>query len=150
MLERCHYILARMSEVHRATRNDAGYRHPDIVRVCQTFSNEAPANAADLAALLVDRLSEIAERARTDNADEWRKYWNEDSHGRPQKPRHENSCRDILLSDLRGVLPKGLDAQPEGQYVNDKRSDIRVSCEDFHVSIEIKKKREQEGVAEFA
>ena len=139
MLERCHYILARMSEVHRTTRNDAGYRHSDIVRVCQTFSNEAPANAADLAALLVDRLSEIAERVRTDNADEWRKYWNEDSHGRPHNPRHENSCRDILLPDLRGLLPKGLDAQPEGQYVNDKRTDIRVSCEDFHVPIEIKK-----------
>ena len=144
MLERCHYILARLSEVHRTTRNDAGYRHPDIVRVCQTFSNEAPANAADLAALLVDRLSEIAERVRTDNADEWRKYWNEDSHGRPLSPRHENSCRDILLPDLRGLLPKGLDAQPEGQYVNDKRSDIRVSCEDFHVPIEIKKNGNRE------
>ena len=103
------------------------------------MNNDAPANAADLAALLVDRLSEIAERVRTDNTDEWRKYWNEDSHGQPQKPRHENSCRDILLSDLRGLLPKGLDAQPEGQYVNDKRTDIRVSCEDFHVPIEIKK-----------
>ena len=139
MLERCHYILARMSEVRRTTRNDAGYRHPDIVRVCQTFSNEAPANAADLAALLVDRLSEIAERVQTENTDEWRKYWNEDSHGQPDKPRHENSCRDILLSDLRGFLPNGLDAQPEGQYVNDKRTDIRVSYEGFHVPIEIKK-----------
>ena len=139
MLERCHRVLTRMSEVRRTTRNDAGYRHPDIVRVCQTFSNEAPANAADLAALLVDRLSEIAERVQTDNADEWRKYWNEDSHGQPHNPKHENSCRDILLSDLRGFLPKGLDAQPEGQYVNDKRTDIRVSYEGFHVPIEIKK-----------
>ncbi len=140
MLERCHYILARMSEIHRTTRNDAGYRHPDIVRVCQTFSNEAPANAADLAALVVDRLSETARKVRTDNTDEWRKYWNEDSHGRPQKPRHENSCRDILLSDLRRLLPKGLDAQPEGQYVNDKRTDILVfSYGDFRVPIEIKK-----------
>ncbi|MDE0158833.1 MAG: hypothetical protein OXI02_04840 [Candidatus Dadabacteria bacterium] len=140
MLERCHYILARMSEVHRTSRNDAGYRHPDIVRACQTFSNGAPANAADLAALLVDRLSEIAEKVQTDNADEWRKYWNEDSHGQPVSPKHENSCRDILLSDLRGLLPKGLDAQPEGQYVRDKRTDILVfSYGDFRVPIEIKK-----------
>lgn len=139
MLERCHRVLTRMSEVRRTTRNDAGYRHPDIAQVCRTFSNEAPANAADLAALLMDRLSEIAERVRTDNADEWRKYWNEDSHGQPHNPKHENSCRDILLSDLRGLLPKGLDAQPEGQYVNDKRADIVVSCGEFHVPIEIKK-----------
>ncbi|MCY3624922.1 MAG: hypothetical protein OXH71_05630 [Candidatus Dadabacteria bacterium] len=140
ILERCHHVLARMSEVHRTTRNDAGYRHPDIERVCRTFSNEAPANVADLAALLVDRLNEIAKRVRTDNTDEWRKYWNEDSHGRPHNPRHENSCRDILLSDLRGFLPKGIDAQPEGQYVNDRRTDILVSsCGDFRVPIEIKK-----------
>lgn len=140
MLERCHHALARISEVHRATRNDAGYRHPDVERVCRTLSNEAPANAADLAALLVDRLNEVARRVRTDNTDEWRKYWNEDSHGRPHIPRHENSCRDILLSDLRGLLPKGLDAQPEGQYVNDRRTDILVSsCGDFRVPIEIKK-----------
>jgi hypothetical protein len=141
ILERSYHILARMSEVHRTTRNDADYRHPDIVRVCRTFSNEAPANAADLAALLVDRLSEIAERVRTDNADEWRKYWNEDPYGQPDNPRHENSCRDILLSDLRGLLPKGVgvDAQPEGQYVNDKRADIVVSCGEYRVPIEIKK-----------
>ena len=140
MLERCHYILARISEVRRITRNDVGYRHPDIARVCQTFSNKAPANAADLAALLVDRLSEIAERVRTDNTDEWRKYWNEDSHGQPDSPKHENSCRDILLSDLRALLPKGPDAQPECQYINDKRTDILVfSYGDFSVPIEIKK-----------
>lgn len=139
MLERCHNVLASMSEVHQTTRSDVGYRHPSIAQVCQTFSNQAPANAADLAALLVDRLSEIAERFQTENTDEWRKYWNEDSHGQPDEPKHENSCRDILLSDLRGFLPEGLDAQPEGQYVNDKRTDIRVSYEGFHVPIEIKK-----------
>ncbi len=138
-LELCHFTLTKVSDGRRVVRNDAGYLHPDISQVCRTLNNDAPANAADLAALLVDRLSEIAERVRTDNTDEWRKYWNEDSHGRPCNPRNENSCRDILLSDLRRLLPKGLDAQPEGQYVNDKRSDMRVSCEDFYVPIEIKK-----------
>lgn len=139
MLERCHNVLASMSEVHQTTRSDVGYRHPSIAQVCQTFSNQAPANAADLAALLVDRLSKIAERVQTENTDEWRKYWNEDSHGQPDEPKHENSCRDILLSDLRRLLPKGLDAQPEGQCVNDKRTDILVSYEGFRVPIEIKK-----------
>ena len=89
---------------------------------------------------MTDRLSEIAERIQTDNADDWRKYWNEDSHGRPSSPKHENSCRDVLLSDLRKLLPRGLDAQPEGQYTNDKKTDVVVaSYGDFRVPIEIKK-----------
>lgn len=138
-LRRCHSVLAKMLDTWRADRNDHDYSHPDIAQVCRTFSNQTPANAADLSALLVDRLAEISEKIRTHNTDDWRKYWNEDSHGRPDSPKHENSCRDILLSDLRGLLPEGLDAQPEGQYVNDRRTDIRVSYGDFHVPIEIKK-----------
>jgi len=69
----------------------------------------------------------------------WRQYWNEDAHGRPATPKHEDSCRDALLSDLRQVLPPEVDAQPEGQYANDKRADIRISCADFQDPVEIKK-----------
>lgn len=138
-LRRCHSVLAKILDARRADRSDYDYLHPDIAQVCRTFANDAPANASDLAALVVDRLSEIAERSRTDNADHWRRYWNEDSHGRPLAPKHENSCRDVLLSDLRQLLPEGVSAQPEWQHVNDRRSDIAVSYGDFRVPIEIKK-----------
>ncbi|MCY4378761.1 MAG: hypothetical protein OXC39_02880 [Candidatus Dadabacteria bacterium] len=138
-LKGCHFVLSRMLDAKRAVRNDYDYRHPDIAQVCRTFANDAPANASDLAALVEDRLSEIAERSRTDNADDWRRYWNEDSHGQPLDPKHENSCRDVLLSDLRQLLPEGVSAQPEWQHVNDRRSDIEVSYGDFRVPIEIKK-----------
>ena len=54
--------------------------------------------------------------------------------------RPEDACRDNLLSDLQEKLrPLGIDAQPEGQYANDKRADIRVSYADFNVPVEIKK-----------
>jgi hypothetical protein len=33
----------------------------------------------------------------------------------------------------------GIDAQAESRYADDKRSDIRVSCGDFNVSVEIKR-----------
>ena len=138
-LERCHFVLARMLDSRPAVQSDYDYRHPDIAQVCRTFANEAPANAFDLAALVSDRLSEIAGRSRTDNADHWRRYWNEDPHGRPSAPKHENSCRDVLLSDLRQLLPKGVSAQPEWEHLNDRRSDIAVSYGDFRVPIEIKK-----------
>ncbi len=89
----------------------------------------------------MDRLRSIATTIQTGNSDDWRPYWNEDAYGRPDRdrPRHENSCRDALLSQLRARLPDGVDAQPEGQYAGDRRSDIRVSCDGFHVPVEIKK-----------
>ena len=58
---------------------------------------------------------------------------------KPSTPKHEDTCRDALLSDLRRVLPQEIDAQPEGQYANDKRSDIRVFFSGFNVPVEIKK-----------
>ena len=87
------------------------------------------------------RLDEIAERIRTVNSNDWRPYWNEDRHRKPTEPKHENSCRDALLSKLRELLPREVDAQPEGRYVNDMRSDIRVNvaCGGFQVPVEMKK-----------
>ena len=134
-------VLVRARDRQRVIRRDAAYRHPDIAQVCRTLNHAAPANAGDLAALVVDRLDEIAERIRSANTNDWRPYWNEDQHRRPTEPKHENSCRDALLSKLRELLPKEADAQPEGQYVSDKRSDIRVdvACGGFQVPVEIKK-----------
>ena len=134
-------VLLEARDHQRIIRRDAVYRHPDIAQVCRTLRNGPPANAGDLAALIVDRLDEIARKIRTANTNDWRPYWNEDQYRKPTEPKHENSCRDALLATLRGYLPEEADAQPEGQYVNDRRSDIRinVACREFHVPVEIKK-----------
>ena len=86
----------------------------------------------------MDRLRELADQIRRGNTDDWSQYWNE-PHKQPPTPKHEDRCRKALLSDLRQRLPQEVDAQPEGQYANDKRADIRVSYEDFQVPVEIKK-----------
>ena len=138
-LERWNGELSRAQDSQRIIRRDAEYRHPDIEQVRSTLRNGPPANIADLAALVTDRLREIARRIRTGNTNDWRQYWNEDSHGRPQEPKPENSCRDALLSALQERLPPGVDAQPEGQYANNTRADIRVSCAGFNLPVEIKK-----------
>ncbi len=138
-LSRWRPVLLRARDDQRIVRRDAAYRHPDVEQVCQTLNGGLPANAGDLAALVTDRLDEIADRIRNGNTDDWRQYWNEDSHGRPAKPKTENSCRDALLSDLRPHLPEGVDAEPEGQYAGDRRADIRVACRDFQVPVEVKR-----------
>ncbi len=138
MLERWRAELSRARDSQRIIRSDAEYRHPTIEQVRETLNGGVPVNPGDLAALLMDRLREIAMRIRTGNTDDWRQYWNEPSKQEPT-PKHEDHCRDALLSDLRHCLPPGMDVQPEGQYANDKRADMRVASRDFQVPIEIKK-----------
>ena len=138
-LSRWRGVLSRAQDEQRVIRRDARYHHPDIEQVRQTLNGGTPANAADLAALLMDRLKELALQIRTGNTDDWRQYWNE-PHGQFPTPKHEDRCRDMLLSDLRHrLLPQGVDAQSEGQYAHDNRADIRVSCRDFQVPVEVKK-----------
>ena len=98
-------VLKQAQDSQQVIRRDAEYRHPNVQQVCETVRDGPPANAADLAALVMDRLREIAVRIRTSDSNDWRQYWNEDSYGSPQNSNPENSCRDVLLSSLRAQLP---------------------------------------------
>ena len=142
-LSKWRVLLERVRDQQRIIHRDASYQHPTVDQVRETLSNKAPANAGDLAALVVDQLDALAVQIHGNNTDDWHQYWNEDRHGRPREPKHEDRCRDALLSSLRGHLSRhGIDAQPEGQYANDNRSDIRVSYgAEFNVPVEIKKDR---------
>ena len=122
------------------TRRETSFQHKDVDQVLQVLDNLRPANVADLAALTMDILSDMAKRIRDGNASGWHLYWNVDSHNRPQDQKPEDGCRNALLLALQDRLrPLGIDAQREGHYADDKRSDIRVSYCDFNVPVEIKK-----------
>ena len=121
-------------------RREHSFRHFGIGSIIDVLDNRRPANAADLAALIASYLREIAKTIRDGNTSDWRQYWNVDSHNRPSVPKPEDACRDALLSDLQTKLTRlHIDAQPEGHYADDKRSDIRVSLGGFNVPVEIKK-----------
>ena len=133
-------VLSRARDSQRVIQRDASYRHPEPEQVCRTLDSGSPANAADLAALLVDRLDEIARQIQNGNTSDWRQYWENPSDKKVRKPKHEELCRDALLSDLKYKLyPLQIDAHPEGRYANDKRSDIRVNYDGVNVPVEIKK-----------
>ena len=134
--------LQNATSRQREVRREANFCHPTVEQVLGVLDNRAPANAADLAALTMDVLSELAETIRHGNTSDWRQYWNVDSYNRAQDPKPEDACRDTLLSDLQQRLnPLGVDAQPEGTYADDKRADIRVSCGGFNVPVEIKQSK---------
>lgn len=133
-------ILESNLNRQRRLRRDASFRHPSIDEITRTLSGAQPANAADLSALIVDRLEEIATRMRDGNTDGWKRYWNVDNHAMPTDARHEDSCRDALLEYLQLMLPNGLvAAQPEGHFADDKRPDMHITYSDYHVPVEVKK-----------
>lgn len=136
--------LRHHQEAQRVVSREAHFRRPLISEVVHTLANAEPANAADLQALLVQHLRDMARDDRDGNTTGYRRYWNVDRHGRPLKPRPENDCRNRLLEILKERLrPFSMDALAEGQYRENKRADIRVffggKSGGFNVPIEIKR-----------
>ncbi len=113
-----------------------------LAQIQETLRGRTPASAADLVALTLDALEQLAERIRSGSTSDWRQYWHRDPKSRKLlAPQHEEDCRNVLLSDLQQMLrPNHVDAQAEGQYTDDKRADIRVSVGSrLAIPIEIKK-----------
>ena len=132
--------IADATEHQARKRREHEYRHSDIGKVIETLGGGKPANAGDLAALVFDELKALSRKIRDGSTSDWRQHWNVDSHNRPTNPKPEDACRDVVLSDLQERLGRlGIDAQPEGVYAEDNRSDIRVSFAGFNVPVEIKR-----------
>ena len=130
------HLLSSKHEVIQRLRENT-FSHTTLANVAKILSNKSPIGPADLQAIVLDRLDQIATDIQTSNSDLFRQFWTE---GSENKHKSENSCRDALLAMLRGHLePLGIDSQPEFDYVNDKRADIRVSYRNsITIPIEIK------------
>jgi len=112
----------------------ATFKPASVGQVCRTLINSEPANAADLWALTVDHLGQLASEIRNDCTNDYRQYW------AGAKPKIEDDCRDTLLSDLRRVIGRlGVSADPEGRYADAKRADIKVMAFPHQLPIEIKR-----------
>ncbi len=138
--EFCYPAIANAREHRARKRREREYRHCSIARVVETLDNRNPANVGDLAALVIDQLSDLSARIREGATSDWRQYWNVDGSNRPASPKPEAACRDALLSDLQVRLEgRGIDLQAEAVHADDTRSDIRVSFDGFCIPVEIKR-----------
>ena len=137
--------LDSQAKKHRVTN----YRAPTLEEIRNALKGGPPASDGDLAALVTDRLQQLADRIRNGNTDDWMQYWHTDeSDGKGRKvlkPKSESLCRKHLLSDLQLVLEAhgiDVDASPEGHHAEDTRSDILVliTSHGIHaVVVEVKK-----------
>lgn len=130
------HLLSSKHEVIQRLRANI-FSHPTLHNVATILSNKSPTGPADLQAIVLDHLEQIAADIQTSNSDLFRQFWTEAC---VNKHKSENSCRDTLLAMLRSHLdPLSIDSQPAFDYVNDKRADIRVSYRNtMIVPIEIK------------
>ena len=140
-LSRWERPLRHALATQREARRNATFRHASMDEVLGTIDGGQPANAGDVAALTVELLKALARDIRDGSTSDWRLYWKTGL----EEPEHEDMCRDRLLPALRRALePYGLHGEEEGQYAEDKRSDIKVLGAGGAVPVEIKKSNHPE------
>lgn len=132
------WLEAARHEIAQLKR-ESEFRFLSPKKVGQILLNEAPVNQADLAALVLDHLEDIARELRHENDDGYRAFWN--LQGKERSPRAENDCRDALLRRLRAALRgRDLDCQPERDHAGDRRVDLCISYRaKLELPIEIKR-----------
>ena len=76
------------------------FKYASLEQVRETLKNGPPANVADLACITHERIRKLAEQIKCGNTNDFRQYWEE----YPEKRKHEETCRDLFLSDLKPLL----------------------------------------------
>jgi hypothetical protein len=139
-LHKLKFLLENARHQQKQRLRERGFRFLSPRSVAQVLAGSSPASAVDLTALALQHLDNIAIALRNDNDDGFRFFWNVENK-QPTGQREENLCRDALLTRLRSRLaPLGVDCQPESDYANDKRADLRLSYRtEFELPIEIKR-----------
>lgn len=133
-LKQWHDTFKRALYDQRIALRKVLFQPASVKQVCNTLANLRPASAADLWALTLDHLTQLASEIRNGSTNDYRQYWAND------EPKLENDCRDALLSDLKQRLATvGVAAEREGNYADDKRADIKVIASPHHVPIEVKR-----------
>ena len=112
------------------------------------IANSAPANAADLQAIVVQHLGDIEAELRGADTYLVRQFWhNKGKNG--EAPSDENYCRDLLLEKLRNRLATlNIHVEREASAAADKRADMRAEImrggQRVTVPIEVKKENHGE------
>jgi hypothetical protein len=135
-------------KTQQAVAREANFQVATPVEVANTIANLAPANPADLQALVVQHLKDLQANLRGDDTFLLRQFWSPPlttkKNRTTQTPVDENFCRDLLLDKLRGRLnPLNIHGKPEVRVADDKRADAQVefmrNAERITLPIEVKK-----------
>lgn len=136
-LEKIHFLLEHTAYDVQIRVRETSFEFLKPKSLIQVLKNREPVDVKDLQQLIVEHLDDYAASIHKDNANIYARFW---GTYKERRPKHENECRDIFLSELKSrLLPYGVECAPEAQYVNNKRADIRASFSNkFSVPIEFK------------
>ena len=132
----------------RSVAREASFQAADPVEVALMIANSAPANAADLQAIVIQHLGDIEAELRGADTYLVRQFWhNKGKNG--DAPSDENYCRDLLLEKLRNRLATlNIHVEREASAAADKRADMRAEImrggQRVTVPIEVKKENHGE------
>ena len=132
---------------HQLLRRHALFRMPTPAQVVATLDNGAPSGIADLQALLVHELRQLAKQMRDGSEGMYRQFWSEDQYGGVTEPKSENSGRDVMLAILKErFAPLALSLIEERAYADSKRADISIEYarSGLRLPIEIKRSNHDE------
>lgn len=116
-------MLRYSLRTQHTTAREAGFRAAQPQQVAATLARGAPANVADLQALVMQHLSDMQSAWRGADTFALKDFWQD----KVSKP--ENDCRDLLLDRLRERLkPLGILVSRERTAAQDKRAD---QCAEF-------------------
>ena len=133
--------LQAATRKQRTLRREIEFQHLNVSQVSHLLNGQQPANADDLKALTEAVIEEVSDWVRNGDTDDYRQYWNEGPRRELESPKHEEACRDALLSELRQHLAR-FGVVPEAHRADDARADAVVAvggAHGFEVPIEIKK-----------
>ena len=136
--------LQRARDEQAEGRRAATRKAPTLGEVRKALEGGPPGSAADMAALVAERLHQLAKRIRDGSTDDWMQYWHtdpEDQTGRRViKPKLENPCRRVLVSALQPPLePHDVVVSQDEQVAEEKRPDVVAHHHPHAVPIEIKR-----------
>ena len=136
--------LLRARDEQAERRRAATRKAPTVAEVREALRGGPPGSAADLAALVAERLRRLAKRIRDGSTDAWMFCWHTDPTDRTGrkviKPKLENACRNVLVFGLELLLePHGVAASQDEQVAEEKRPDVIAHHHPHAVPIEIKR-----------
>jgi hypothetical protein len=123
-----HSTLKTVLQKQLANRREAEYRHPTSSDVADTVKNTKPANVADLAAMVLDFLGKLQLEMHKTAFNDYKNYWNDDSHSRLTTPKVENTGARYLAKQLKDYLSEfDVEVNSESLAPDDNRTDIRLT-----------------------
>lgn len=116
-----HHLAQRLRQ-----RRERDFEAPDRERITTSLMNAAPANTADLLAVVVDHFEQLSAEIRGTSFARLNAYWS-DKNRSYEQPKDEPICSKLLAADLQNrIAPLGLVATVEHHMIAEKRCDIVV------------------------